>query len=89
MLLSEYLITKIYTFIIELQNNNFISIILTYIITGLIYTVMFSVIGYIKIFDIKSSVFLGVTTYIIGLILTLICTPVITYITGSKKVRKW
>ena len=88
MLLSEYLITKLYAFIIELQNNNFISIILTYIITGLIYTVMFSVIGYIKKFDIKSSIFLGITTYIIGLILTLICTPFITYITGSKKVRK-
>lgn len=87
-LLSEYLITKFYTFVSELQSNTIISIILTYIITGLVYTLIFMVISYIKIFDIKSSIFLGITTYIIGLVLTVISTLFINIVTGSKKVRK-
>ena len=87
-LFSEYLIIKFYTFITELQNNIIISVILSYIITGLIYTVIFSVLGYINIFDFKSSIFLGITTYIIGLLITLISALFINYIMGSKKVRK-
>ena len=87
-LFSEYLIIKFYSFIAELQNNIIISVILSYIITGLIYTVIFSVLGYINIFDFKSSIFLGITTYIIGLLITLISAIFINYIMGSKKVRK-
>ena len=88
MLLSQYIIVKLYTFVSELQSNIIISVVLTYIITGLVYTVIFYMIGYINIFEVKNSIFLGITTYIIGLALTVISALYIYYVMGSKKVHK-
>ena len=89
MFLSQYIVIKLYSFISKLQNNTVISIILTYIITALVYTVIFYIICYIKILSLKDSIFIGITTYIVGLVIMLLYAFFIKMITGSKKVTKW
>ena len=85
--LSQYLSIKLYTLVSKIQNNKYISIILTYIITALIYTVIFSAIAYIKIMPFRDSIFIGVSTYIIGFIATII-NMIFIYILTDKKVKK-
>ena len=89
MYISQYLIIKLYSFVIKIQDNIIISTILTYILTALLYTVIFYIIGYIKIMPIKDSIFLGITTYIMGLIISLISSIFLKLTLGSKKVKKW
>lgn len=89
MFLSQYIVIKLYSFISKLQNNTVVSIILTYIITALVYTVIFYIICYIKILSLKDSIFIGITTYIVGLVIMLLYAFFIKMITGSKKVTKW
>ena len=83
------IIIKLYQFVSELQSNTFINIVLSYIITGLIYTVIFYMLCYIKVLSIKSSIFVGITTYIAGLALTISQAVFIKYVIDSKKVAKW
>lgn len=89
MTLSEYIVIKLYTFISNLQNNNILSLLLTYIITALIYTIIYYLLVYINILSIKDSLYLGITTYIIGLVIHIINIIFIYYLTKSKKVKKW
>ena len=89
MTISEYLIIKLYSFISSIQENIVISLLLTYIITAILYTIIFYMICYINILSIKDSIYLGITSYIIGLIIHLINILYIIYITKSKKVKKW
>ena len=86
-LLSEIVTTKIYKIISIIQNNNLICICLTYIITALLYTVIYTVLSYINILEIKKSLFLGVSTYIIGLAITIINAIYVTLLV-NKKVKK-
>ena len=65
MLLGQYTVTKLYKLISSLQKNTSICITLTYIITGLIYTIVFYLLAYINILEISYSIFLGISTYII------------------------
>lgn len=88
MLLSQFTTIKLYELVGKIQNNLSISIILTYIITGLLYTVIFYSLSYIKIMDLKYSIFLGVSTYILGLAITIIHIMFINHLV-SKKVIKW
>lgn len=83
-LLSQYFTIKLYKLIMILQNNIYISIILTYIITGLIYTVLFYIISYINILQIRHSLFLGISTYILGIPITIINLPMIKYLSKKK-----
>ena len=89
MYISQYLVIKLYSFVSKIQDNIIISTILTYILTALLYTVIFYIIGYIKIMPIKDSIFLGITTYIMGLIISLISSIFLKLTLGSKKVKKW
>lgn len=86
-LLSQYVTAKLYNLLNMIQDNNSVSIALTYVITGLLYTVIMYVIAYIKILDIRHSLFLGISTYIIGIILTIINIIFINYL-NKKKVLK-
>lgn len=86
-LLSQYTVTKLYTLVSQIQNNISISIILTYIITALIYTIIFYLICYINILTFKDSLFLGITTYIIGIIVTIINIIFVNFLV-NKKVKK-
>lgn len=79
---------KLYQFINKLQDNIYINIILTYIITGLIYTVIFQIFGYLNIIDIYNSIFIGLTSYLFGLIITITQLSIINLILNQKKVRE-
>ena len=87
MLISEILISKLYKLIYSLQNNNLICISLTHIITSLIYTVILCVTSYINIIEIKYSLFVGISTYIIGLPILIINMMFINYLVKNKKVN--
>ena len=88
MLLSQYIIIKLYKIVSSLQAGNILAIILTYIMTAIVYTIIFYIISYIGIQKIKDSLFLGVSTYIIGLPITIINIIFINLLTKHKKVIK-
>lgn len=88
MILSQYLITKLFTFVSQIQSNISISIILTYIITALVYVILFYMVCYIKVLTIADSLYIGLSTYIVGLIVTIINVIFINSILNSKKVLK-
>lgn len=85
--ISQYVTSKLYNLLVQIQDNITISISLTYIITGLLYTVIFYALAYINILEIKYSLFLGISSYIIGLAITLIHIIFINII-NNKKVLK-
>lgn len=87
-LLSQLAVSKLYTLLNQIQNNISISIALTYIITGLLYTIVLYAISYINILEIKYSLFLGISTYIFGLAITIINIIFINFL-NNKKVIKW
>ena len=80
--------TKLYQFISKLQDNIYINIVLTYIITGLIYTVAFQILGYLNIIKIYNSIYIGLTSYLFGLIITAIQLIIINLILKKKKVQE-
>lgn len=86
-LLSQLATAKLFGLICELQNNIAVSIGLTYIITGLIYTVLSYAISYIEIIEIQYSLFLGISTYIIGIAITIV-NIIFIYILNKKQVIK-
>ena len=88
MLLSEYLSTKLYSFENSIQLNNTICLLLTYIIIGALYTTILNVLSYINILNIKDSAYIGMSTYIIGLIVTIVNIIFVNLLIKSKKVNK-
>lgn len=71
-LISQLATIKLFELLRVLQDNISVSIILTYIITGLLYTVLLYVIVYTEIMEIRYSLFLGISTYILGIAITII-----------------
>lgn len=86
--ISQLATVKLFGLLMQLQSNISISIVLTYIITGLLYTVLAYIICYINILDIKYSLFLAISTYIIGIAITL-ANIVFINIINNKKVIRW
>ena len=86
--ISQIATLKLYELLNQIQDNPLISILLTYIITGIIYTIIFYTISYINILEIAHSVFLGISSYIIGLVISVIHITFI-YFLYKKKVIKW
>ena len=86
-LLSEFIIAKTYNLISLIQSNIPVCIILTYIITSLVYTILASTLYYINVLEIKQSLFIGISTYIIGVFITIINVIYIKYLT-DRKVKK-
>ena len=84
---SQILTIKLFTLLTSIQDNIIVSIVLSYIITGLLYTVVFSALAYIEIMPLKYSLFSGISNYILGLIITII-NAVYVKILHSKKVIK-
>ena len=89
MLITQYLITKLYLFVSTIQNNIMVNIILTYIITAIVYVIIFYLLGYLKVLSVYDSLYIGLSTYIIGLIVTIINSIFVNYFVKSKKVLKW
>lgn len=87
-LVSQLVTIKLFELLRQLQDNISVSIILTYIITGLLYTVLSYVLAYINILEMRYSLFLGVSTYILGIAITIINIIFINII-NKKKVIKW
>lgn len=85
--LSQYLTIKLFKLIQNLQNNNILCIMLTYIITGIIYTVILYIFSYIKIIDISTSIFIGISSYILGLPIMLINSLFINYLVSKKVIK--
>lgn len=81
---SEYLSIKLFNLVNEIQSSLIVSGILTYIITGLIYTVLFYSVAYIEVLEIKYSLFLGITTYILGLVLSILNIVILNYLFKKK-----
>lgn len=86
-LLSQLATTKLYGLLTEIQDNTSISIALTYIITGLAYTVILYAISYINVLEIQYSLFLGISTYILGLVITLINIFFIRILNNKKVIK--
>jgi uncharacterized PurR-regulated membrane protein YhhQ (DUF165 family) len=86
-LLSQFASVKLYGLLQQIQDNISISMILTYIITGILYTIVMYILSYINILQVPQSLFLGVSTYILGIVLTLINVLFIN-ILDKKKVIK-
>lgn len=85
--LSQYASVKLFSLVSRIQNNILISIVLTNIITSLIYTVLFLLISYINILSFRDSIFVSVSTYIIGFLISMIAIPFILFITGKKVIK--
>ena len=85
--LSQLASIKLYGLLQQIQDNISISMILTYIITGILYTIVMYILSYIKILQIPQSIFLGVSTYILGIAITLI-NVIFINILDKKKVIK-
>lgn len=88
MAISQYIVIRLYKLMSELKKNISINVSLTYIITGLIPTMLFSILSYINILELKDSLFVGISTYIIGILVTLINLLIINYLI-NKKVQEW
>lgn len=86
--LSQYTVIKLYKLITSLNSNTSICVMLTYIITGLLYTIVFYILSYTGTINISNSLFIGISSYIIGIPITIINLLLINYIT-NKKVIKW
>jgi len=88
MMITQIAVVKLYDLVQKIQDNIVICITLTHIITSILYTIIYSVISYINIMEIKYSLFLGLSTYLIGLPLAIINAFFVNYIV-KKKVIKW
>lgn len=83
-LISQILSIKLFNIVNQIQPSIFISGIITYIMTALIYTVIFSLLIYINIMEIKYTLFVGISTYILGLIVMIINTLILNTIYKKK-----
>lgn len=86
--LSQYTVIKLYKLITSLNSNTSICVMLTYIITGLLYTIVFYILSYIGTINISNSLFIGISSYIMGIPITIINLLLINHMT-NKKVIKW
>lgn len=86
-LVSQIVTSKLYVLLKEIQDNNTISMALTYIITGLIYTLIMYAISYIEVMELKYSLFLGISTYILGLAITGINILFVNFLNNKKVIK--
>lgn len=85
--LSQYTVIKLYKLITSLNSNTSICVMLTYIITGLLYTIVFYILSYIGTINISNSLFIGISSYIMGIPITIINLLLINYITNKKVIK--
>ncbi len=87
--LTQKSMTKLYKLVFEIQNNIILCTALTHVITSLLYTVILCIVSYIKIMELKYSLFVGISTYIIGLAILVINIIFTNYLLKNKKVKSW
>ncbi len=86
-IITVYLITKYYEKITKSFKNKYITNTFLYITIGLIYSVIFSLISYIGKIPVNEQLYIGVSTYIIGLFITILYLPLFGYLTNRKRVK--
>ena len=87
MTISQIAVVKLYSLVRIIQDNIIVCMILTYIITALLYTILYSVLSYIGIMEIKYSLFLGLSTYLIGLPILILNSFLVNYIVKKKVIK--
>lgn len=85
--ISQFITVKLFSLLTEIQDNIIVAIVLSYIIVGLIYTVGFSALSYIEILPLKYSLFLGISNYILGLLITIINAIYVSILHHKKVIR--
>ena len=87
--ITQKCIVKLYKLVYSIQENIVLCTALTHIITAVLYTVIFSTVGYIGIMKFKYALFVGISSYIIGLPIMIINIIFIKYLLKNKKVKSW
>lgn len=86
--ISMYLIIPMYNKIKTIYDNMFITTTTTFLLIGLIDNIIFTLISYLLVFDIKTTITMILSTYMLKIILTVIYSIFLILIQKKKKVRK-
>ena len=87
MFLAQFAVAKLYKLVYSLQSNVLLCVGLSHIISSLLYTVLFCTASYINILETKYSLFVGISTYILGLPVLIINLIFINYLLKNAKVK--
>ena len=87
LIITEIISPQIYLNLNQIYQNKIISINLIYMVLGLLNSLIFSFIAYASNPSFLSKLNIALATYFIGLIISILYTPIFNYLTSKKKVR--
>ncbi len=87
LIITEIISPQIYLTLNQIYQNKIISINLIYMVLGLLNSLIFSFIAYASDPSFLSKLNIALATYFIGLIISILYTPIFNYLTSKKKVR--
>lgn len=87
LIITEIISPQIYLNLNQIYQNKIISINLIYMVLGLLNSLIFSFIAYASDPSFLSKLNIALATYFIGLIISILYTPIFNYLTSKKKVR--
>lgn len=87
LIITEIISPPIYLNLNQIYQNKIISINLIYMVLGLLNSLIFSFIAYASDPSFLSKLNIALATYFIGLIISILYTPIFNYLTSKKKVR--
>ena len=87
LIITEIISPQIYLTLNQIYQNKIISINLIYMVLGLLNSLIFSFIAYASDQSFLSKLNIALATYFIGLIISILYTPIFNYLTSKKKVR--
>ena len=87
LIITEIISPQIYLTLNQIYQNKIISINLIYMVLGLLNSLIFSFIAYASNPSFLSKLNIALATYFIGLIISILYTPIFNYLTSKKKVR--
>lgn len=86
-LISNYLLIVIYEKIKELYDNMFITTVTTFLLVGIIEGILYNILSYYNILTLKIIIELILSTYMIKLILTIIYSILLMFLTKKKVIK--
>ena len=86
--LSLYGIIIMYNKVKNIYDNMFITTTVTFLLVGLIDLIIFIIISYLKVLNIKLMIEIILSTYMLKIILTVIYSLLLMFIKNKKKVKK-
>lgn len=87
LIITEIISPQIYLTLNQIYQNKIISINLIYMVLGLLNSLIFSFIAYASNPSFLSKLNIALATYFIGLIISILYTPIFNYLTSKKKVH--